>query len=87
MIKTTAAVALAGALALGSAGAAHAELYGIDDPQETGHGSDVLALSVRNAPKNLSVTTDHVNLRRSPASGTSAGFGATTGSANCSATR
>jgi hypothetical protein len=50
-------------------GAAHAELYGVDDGRDTSHGSDILALSVRNGPRNLTVTTTHVDLRRDPATG------------------
>jgi hypothetical protein len=71
MHKTiAAAVALStAALTLGIAGPAHAELYGIDDPQDTSHGSDILALQVRNGQENLNVTTFHVNLRRDPATG------------------
>ena len=73
MRTTTAAGTLAAAtLTLGLAGPAHAELYGIDDPADTGHGSDVVALQVRNGQQNLTVTTIHDNLRRSPATGTSA---------------
>jgi hypothetical protein len=69
---TTTAVALStAALTLGLAGSAHAELYGIDDPQDTNHGSDVVALQVRNGQDNLNVTTYHSNLRRDPASGSS----------------
>ena len=71
MRKTiAAAVALSSAaLTLGLAGPAHAELYGIDDPQDTFHGSDILALQVRNGQDNLNVTTYHSNLRRDPATG------------------
>ena len=72
MRKTIAAVALStAALTLGVAGPAQAELYGVDDPQDTSHGSDILALQVRNAKENLNVTTYHVNLRRDPATGSS----------------
>ncbi len=70
-IAAAAAVAT-GALVLGLAGPAHAALYGIDDPQETGRGYDVLALSVNNGSRNLTVTTQHVDLRRNPRSGTGA---------------
>lgn len=67
---TTAAAALsAAALTLGLAGAAHAELYGIDDPDDISHGSDILAMQVRNGHENLTVTTIHSNLRRDPATG------------------
>jgi hypothetical protein len=67
---TSTAVALsAAALTVGLAGAAHAELYGIDDPADTGHGSDVLALQVRNGTENVVVTTIHQNLRKDPSTG------------------
>jgi hypothetical protein len=71
MRKTTAAaVALStAALTLGLAGPAHAELYGIDDPQDTFHGSDIRALQIRNGQENLYVTTYHSDLRRDPATG------------------
>jgi len=73
MRKTTAAAVVlsTAALTLGLAGPAHAELYGIDDPQDTFHGSDILALQVRNGQENLNVTTYHSNLRRDPATGSS----------------
>lgn len=73
MRKTiAAAVALStAALTLGLAGPAHAELYGIDDPQDTFHGSDILALQVRNGQDNLNVTTYHSNLRRDFRTGSS----------------
>jgi hypothetical protein len=67
---TAAVVALStAALTLGLTGPAHAELYGIDDPQDTFHGSDILALQIRNGQENLNVTTFHSNLRRDPATG------------------
>jgi len=69
MLKTTAAVALSAALTLGTAGAASAEQYGIDDPQDTWHGSDIRALQVRNGEENVRVTTIHDNLVRRAASG------------------
>ena len=72
MRKTIAAVALSTAAlteTLGIAGPAHAELYGIDDPRDTSHGSDIVSLQVRNGQENLSVTTTHVDLRRDPATG------------------
>ena len=66
----SAAVALsAAALTVGIPGVAHAELYGIDDPQDTFHGSDVRSLSVKNGQQNLHVVTDHDGLRRDPATG------------------
>jgi hypothetical protein len=72
MRKTTAAVALStAALTLALAGTAHAEQYGVDDPQDTFHGSDVLALQVRNGQENLTVTTFHEGLHRNPATGSS----------------
>ena len=72
MRKNLAAVALStAALTLGLAGAADAEQYGVDDPQDTYHGSDILALQVRNGAENLTVTTFHDNLVRAPRSGQS----------------
>jgi hypothetical protein len=70
MRKNIAAVALStAALTLGLAGTAHAEQYGVDDPKDTFHGSDILALQVRNGQENLTVTTYHSNLVRSFKSG------------------
>lgn len=68
-IATTAVALSAAALTVGLAGTAHADLYGVDDPQDTFHGSDVLALSVRNGADNVHVTTYHDNLVRKAASG------------------
>ena len=71
MRTTIAAVALtAAALPLVVAGPASAEQFRIDDPQESTHGSDLLALQVRNGAENVDVTTQHADLRRSPATGT-----------------
>ena len=71
MFKTIATLATA-ALTLGLTAPAHAELYGIDDFGEpTGHGSDLLAVQIRNAPKRLVVTTTHENLRPNPNTGSS----------------
>lgn len=67
----TAAALSAAALSLTLAAPAHAELYGVDDPRDTSHGSDVIALSVRNGTENVAVTTYHENLRRDPATGSS----------------
>jgi hypothetical protein len=72
MLKTltrTAVALSAATLTLGLAGPAHAELYGVDDTDDTSHGSDILALQVRNGEENLYVTTFHENLRRDPATG------------------
>jgi len=67
---TSTAVALsAAALTVGLAGAAHADRYGIDDPRDTGHGSDVIGLQIRNGMENLHVVTQHENLRKDPATG------------------
>ena len=71
MIKT-AAVALTALLSLGLAAPANAGRYGVDDPRDTSHGSDVLALQVRYGQRELVVKTVHVNLRRDPASGSNA---------------
>jgi hypothetical protein len=66
----TAAVALsAAALTVGLAGAAHAELFAIDDPSDTPHGSDILALQVRNGHEKVVVKTIHDNLRKAPKTG------------------
>ncbi|KAA1429228.1 hypothetical protein [Nocardioides antri] len=67
-IASTAA-ALAAGLVVGLGGPAHADLYGIDDPSDTAHGSDILALQVLNGGENVHVTTIHDNLRRDPATG------------------
>jgi len=73
MRKTLAALSVAAlstaALSVGLAAPANAELYGIDDLGSTGHGSDLLAVSIRNAPKRLIVKTFHENLRPDPKSG------------------
>jgi hypothetical protein len=67
---TTLATGLvAAALTVTLSGAAHAEMYGVDDGPDTSHGSDILAISVRNGPHNLTVTTTHANLRPDPATG------------------
>ena len=68
-ITSTAVALSAAALTVGLAGTAQAELYGIDDPQDTGHGSDILALQVKNGENNLHVVSIHENLRRDPATG------------------
>ena len=66
----SAAVALsAAALTVGLDGTAHAARYGIDDPKETGHGSDIRALQVRNGMENLHVVTYHESLRPDAATG------------------
>ena len=67
--RTAGAALSAAALTLGLAGTAAAEIYGIDDPDDTDHGSDVRALNVRNGHANLHVVTTHENLRRNPATG------------------
>jgi hypothetical protein len=62
---TAAAVALStAALTLTLAGTAHAEQYGIDDPDDTSHGVDVLSMTVRNGKSNVNVITVHDDLRR-----------------------
>ena len=67
---TTAAVALSiAAVTLGLAVPAQADLYGIDDPQDTFHGSDIRAIQIRNGKANLNVTTFHSGLRPDPATG------------------
>jgi hypothetical protein len=76
MRKTTTAAAVlsTAALTIALAGAAHAELYGIDDPQDTFHGSDIRALQVRNGQDNVTITTYHSDLHRDPATGSSGRF-------------
>jgi hypothetical protein len=71
MLKTiaSAAVVSATALTLGLTAPANADLYGIDDPQDTFHGSDLLAVQLKNGDRNVVVTTYHTNLRRDPATG------------------
>ncbi|HEU5035874.1 MAG TPA: hypothetical protein VFT70_02635 [Nocardioides sp.] len=70
MRTTTAALALSAAvLTVGLAGAAHAEQYGVDDPEDTWHGSDIRALQVHNGTKDVAITTTHDNLVRRAASG------------------
>ena len=59
----------AAALAFGIVGPAHAELYGLDDPQDTFHGSDLRAVQVRNGEHRLVVKTQHDNLVKAPKSG------------------
>ena len=67
---TAAAVALStAALTFGLSGTAHAEQYGIDDPDDTSHGVDVLAMTVRNGKTNVNVITVHDDLRRAPSTG------------------
>ncbi len=63
------AAATAAALTFSLAGPASAERFGIDDPIESGHGVDLVAVSVVNAQKNLRIVLTHNNLRRSPAAG------------------
>ena len=72
-MRTTAAIA-AGlatfALVTSAATApAQAEGIGVKDPHDTAHGSDLLAVQVRNNDRTVVVVTSHVNLRRDPASG------------------
>jgi hypothetical protein len=66
---TGAAVLSAAALTLGLVAPANAARYRQDDPQETSHGYDLLAVQVRNAEHKVVVTTHHHNLRRDPSSG------------------
>ncbi|MGB0100905.1 MAG: hypothetical protein WBP61_11560 [Nocardioides sp.] len=67
-----AAAVAAAVLPLALAAPAHAERYGIDDPRDTHHGSDLHSATVRHGAASLDVTTQHVNLRRSPATGSGA---------------
>lgn len=67
MRKTLIGAALtAAALTISLAGPASAERYGIDDPIESGHGVDLVAVSVVNGQGNLRVVLTHNNLRRTP---------------------
>lgn len=59
------------ALFAGLAGPANATSIGIQDPADTGHGSDLRAVEVRNNDNNLVVITSHTNLRKDPATGSS----------------
>jgi hypothetical protein len=68
------AAATAAALTLTLAAPANAERFGIDDPIESGHGVDLLAVSVVNAEKNLRVVLTHKNLRRDPRTGAGGAF-------------
>ncbi|WP_183099435.1 hypothetical protein [Nocardioides pelophilus] len=68
-IARIASVAATAALTLGLAGPAHAERYGIDDPSDTPHGSDLLAVDIQNRDHKLIVVTTHDNLRRAPSTG------------------
>ncbi len=63
------AAALTLGLGVGLAGPANAERHGVDDARDTGHGSDVLALSAKLGQQNLHVTSTHENLRPDFASG------------------
>ena len=64
-----AAVLTTAALTVGLAGAASAQQYGVDDPRDTSHGSDIRSLHVRHGAENVTVTTRHTDLRRDPATG------------------
>jgi hypothetical protein len=61
-----AAAATAAALTLSIAGPASAERYGIDDPIESNHGVDLVAVTAINAENSVRVVLTHQNLRRSP---------------------
>lgn len=67
-IASAAAVSVA-ALTLGLAGPASAASIGVKDPQDTGHGSDLRSVQLRNGDRNVVVITTHTNLRRDPRSG------------------
>lgn len=68
-VVSTAVALSAAALAIGFAGPANAERYGIDDPQDTYHGSDIRSLDVRNGQENLHVVSIHEGLHRDPRTG------------------
>ena len=57
------------ALTLAFAAPAHAELYGVDDADDSPHGSDLYAASIRHTVDNLVVVTTHDNLTRHGTSG------------------
>ena len=66
-LSTTAALSAA-ALTFGLA-PANAASIGDGDPADTGHGSDLRSVVVRNTDTKIHVTTTHTNLRRDPRSG------------------
>ncbi len=68
-LSTTTTAVLTAALALGVAGPARAASIGVEDPADTGHGSDLRAVQVRHHERNIVVVTSHTNLRRDPATG------------------
>ena len=65
------AAAAVAALIVGLTGPANAASIGVRDPADTGHGSDLRSVEVRNEVHNIVVETTHTNLRRNPASGSS----------------
>src|SRR5215211_6438066 len=67
-ILSTAAASVVALLA-GLAGPADAAGIGVQDPADTGHGSDLRSVVVRNNANNLVVVTTHTDLRRSPTTG------------------
>lgn len=67
-ISTTAALSAA-ALTLGLSSPASADAIGVADPADTGHGSDLRSVVVRNTDTKIHVKTTHTNLRRDPRSG------------------
>ncbi|MEQ6900708.1 hypothetical protein [Nocardioides sp. YIM 152588] len=66
-----AALAATAALVLGLTGPADAATARVTDPDDTAHGSDLLAVRIVNGENRLLVVTTHQNLRRSPSSGSS----------------
>lgn len=82
IIASTAAALSAAALTLGMSGTAHAERYGLDDPQDTSHGSDLRAVEIRNGNENLVVVTTHENLRRDSRTGSAGAVFISTDSEN-----
>ncbi|MFN8192339.1 MAG: hypothetical protein U0R78_18335 [Nocardioidaceae bacterium] len=60
---------LSGAAVIGTAQPAQAEIYGVDDANDSPHGSDLFAVDIDNGAKRLVVKTMHDNLRRDPSSG------------------
>lgn len=57
------------AVTLALAGPAHAELFGVDDPDDSPHRSDLFAASINHRVENLVIVTTHDNLTRNGTAG------------------
>ncbi|WP_183093861.1 hypothetical protein [Nocardioides stalactiti] len=68
-IATAAAGLAAAALTLTLAGPANAELYGVDDANDSPHGSDLYSAQIDYKERKVVIKTVHDNLRRAPSSG------------------